>query len=51
MNSHDSSSGFSRRDFMKGSVLAAGGVLLSGLPLEASAYVKGSDAIKLALIG
>ncbi len=51
MNTHDSSSGFSRRDFMKGSVLAAGGVLLSGLPLEASAYVKGSDALKVALIG
>ncbi len=51
MNTQDSNSGFSRRDFMKGSVLAAGGVLLSGLPLEASAYVKGSDALKVALIG
>jgi hypothetical protein len=51
MNTHDSSSGFSRRDFVKGSVLAASGVLLSGLPLEASAYVKGSDALKVALIG
>jgi predicted dehydrogenase len=51
MNTHDSSSGFSRRDFMKGSVLAAGGVLLSGLPVQATGYVKGSDALKIALIG
>ncbi len=51
MNTHDTKDGFSRRDFMKGSVLAAGGVVLSGLSLEASAYVKGSDNLKIALIG
>ncbi len=44
-------SGSSRRDFMKGSVLAAGGLLLNGLPFEASAYTKGSDMLKVALVG
>jgi myo-inositol 2-dehydrogenase / D-chiro-inositol 1-dehydrogenase len=44
-------SGVSRRDFVRGTALAMGGMLVSGLPAEASAYVAGKDVIKIALIG
>ena len=40
-----------RRDFVKASSLTAGGLLLSTLPLSASAYAAGSDTLKVALIG
>jgi myo-inositol 2-dehydrogenase / D-chiro-inositol 1-dehydrogenase len=42
---------FDRRSFVKSSALLAGGVLLSQLPVEASAYVAGNDILKVALIG
>lgn len=41
----------SRRDFVKTSSLTAGGLLLSSLPLSASAYAAGSDTLTIALIG
>lgn len=41
----------SRRDFVKTSSLAAGGMLLSSLPIGASAYAAGNDTLKVALIG
>jgi myo-inositol 2-dehydrogenase / D-chiro-inositol 1-dehydrogenase len=40
-----------RRDFVKVSSYTAGGLMLSSLPLGASAYAAGSDKLKLALIG
>ena len=41
-----------RRDFMKNSSLAMGGIMLTtGLPVSASAYVGGDDAIKVGLVG
>jgi len=40
-----------RRDFCKSSVLAAGGLMFSGLPLSATAYAAGSDVIKVAVVG
>ena len=41
----------SRRHFMKASTAALGGTLLHRLPVEAGAYVTGSDTLKVALIG
>lgn len=41
----------SRRKFLENSALAAGGLMLSGLPVQASAFVAGSDTVKVALIG
>lgn len=41
----------SRRDFFKTSSLAAGGLVLSSLPVGASAYAAGNDTLKIALIG
>ncbi|MEX1136919.1 MAG: Gfo/Idh/MocA family oxidoreductase [Balneolales bacterium] len=43
--------GLSRRDFFRNASAGAGGLLLSSLPIGASAYVGGSDKIKVALIG
>lgn len=41
-----------RREFCKNTSLAAGGgLLLSSLPFSASAYVQGSDIIKVAVVG
>jgi predicted dehydrogenase len=40
-----------RRDFVKNSALIAGGVLLSQLPVQASAYVAGDEVLKVAVIG
>ncbi|MDQ3394485.1 MAG: Gfo/Idh/MocA family oxidoreductase [Bacteroidota bacterium] len=40
-----------RRDFVKNSAMLAGGMLLSQLPVQASAFVGGSDVIKVAVIG
>ena len=42
---------FTRRDFMKTTSLTAGGLLLSSLPIGASAYAAGSETLKVALIG
>ena len=42
---------FNRRDFIKSSAVATGGILLSSLPVEAGAYVAGTDAIKVAVVG
>lgn len=44
-------SGISRRKFLGSSAALAGGVLLSPLSAGASAYVAGSDTLKLALVG
>ncbi len=41
----------SRRKFMKNSAVAVGGLMATQLPVGASAYAKGSDTIKVALIG
>ena len=42
----------SRRKFVRNSALVVGGgVLASALPVGASAYVKGDDTIKVAVIG
>ena len=41
----------SRRNFIKNSSLAVSGALLSHLPVRASAFVAGSDLLKVALIG
>ncbi|MDN5200421.1 Gfo/Idh/MocA family oxidoreductase [Fulvivirgaceae bacterium BMA10] len=43
--------GKSRRDFCKSSALLAGGFMMTQLPVQASAFVEGSDKLKLALIG
>jgi len=44
--------GITRRDFMKKtSLLAGGGILLSSLPVGASAYAGGGDTLKVAVIG
>ena len=40
-----------RRDFVKTSSVTAGGLLLSTLPLGASAYAAGGDTLKVALVG
>lgn len=42
---------FERRQFLKSSAALAGGVILSGLPLEAAAHNLADDSIKVALIG
>ncbi|MDX1636933.1 MAG: Gfo/Idh/MocA family oxidoreductase [Balneolaceae bacterium] len=41
----------SRRDFVKTSSLAAGGLMLSSLPVGAGAYAGGSATLKVALVG
>ena len=40
-----------RRQFMKNSSAVVGGVVLSTLPIGASAFVEGDDVIKVGLIG
>lgn len=45
-----SSSGFTRRDFVKGSAALVGSALISQLPF-AGAYAAGSDTLKLAVVG
>jgi len=47
----ESSSNFSRRDFLKTTSGVVGGTLLGGLSIERAAFAAGSDTIKLALIG
>ena len=44
------SSGFTRRDFVKGSAALMGGALVSQLPLV-GAYAAGSDTLKIAVVG
>lgn len=43
--------GISRRKFLGSSAALAGGAFFSPLPVRASAYVAGSDTLKIALIG
>ncbi|MEX2632934.1 MAG: Gfo/Idh/MocA family oxidoreductase [Balneolales bacterium] len=50
-NNIDDKKGISRRDFFKNASLGAGTMLLSSLPIGASAFAGGSDTIKVALIG
>ncbi|MEX0681676.1 MAG: Gfo/Idh/MocA family oxidoreductase [Balneolales bacterium] len=40
-----------RRDFVKTTSLATSGLMLGSLPLKSSAYVNGSDMLKVAVIG
>lgn len=40
-----------RRSFLQNSAAAMGGIVLAGLPAGASAFVAGSDTLKIALIG
>jgi myo-inositol 2-dehydrogenase / D-chiro-inositol 1-dehydrogenase len=42
---------FTRRDFVKGSALIAGGLMVGGLPVGASANVAGQSVVKVAVIG
>lgn len=42
---------FTRRDFVKGSAVAVGGILVNPLSAEAGAYVAAADTIKVALVG
>ncbi|MEL6922444.1 MAG: Gfo/Idh/MocA family oxidoreductase [Bacteroidota bacterium] len=51
MKKQNKHSALNRRDFMKNSSLAMGGMMLSSLPVSASAYVAGDDAIKVGLVG
>lgn len=51
MESKQESGSIGRRDFVKGSALLAGGLMLSGLPVGASANVYGKSVIKVAVIG
>lgn len=44
-------SGLNRRQFMKNTSLAAGGLMMSNLTLGAKAHIDGDDAIKIGLIG
>jgi myo-inositol 2-dehydrogenase / D-chiro-inositol 1-dehydrogenase len=46
-------SGFTRRDFVKGSAALLGGALISQIPFSASAgaYIAASDTLKVAVIG
>lgn len=48
---YKNNSGISRRKFIGSSAVLVGGALLSPLPVKASAYVAGSDVLKVALIG
>ncbi|MDI6401450.1 Gfo/Idh/MocA family oxidoreductase [Balneolaceae bacterium ANBcel3] len=50
-NSFTTNRGISRRDFVKASTITAGGLLLSSLPVGASAFAAGSETLKVALIG
>ena len=45
------SGGFSRRDFLQTSSVAAGGALVGALSIDRSAYAAGTDKIKIALVG
>jgi predicted dehydrogenase len=51
-NSESVSQFLGRRQFVKGSAVLAGGVMLGGLPVEASAYVNPQEKkLKLAVVG
>ncbi len=50
MKKKKASSGFNRRNFMKSTGLAAGGLMMSPLTLS-GAYIDGSDIIKVGLVG
>lgn len=47
----ESSNPLSRRKFCKATALASGGILASTLPTNVSAFVGGSDTLKVALVG
>ncbi len=46
-----SKKGITRRDFVKTTSLATSGLMLGSMPLKSSAYVTGSDMLKVAVIG
>ncbi len=48
---HAHANSSSRRDFLKTSTLAAGGLVAGGLSLERGAHAAGSDILKVGLIG
>ncbi len=51
-NSKSNNKGLTRRQFCKNTTMAAGGgLLLSSLPIGASAYARGSDVLKVAVVG
>jgi len=47
----DNLSGISRRDFVRGTSMATGALVLGTLPVSASAFVAGSETLKLAVVG
>lgn len=51
LNMSGSATSTSRRDFIKATSLTAGGLLLGGLPIGASAFAAGSETLKIALVG
>ncbi|MGF1636433.1 MAG: Gfo/Idh/MocA family oxidoreductase [Cyclobacteriaceae bacterium] len=52
MNEHvKENQGFNRRDFVKGSAMVAGGLMLGGFPFEVHAKKDKSKMLKLAVIG
>lgn len=52
MKKFESNKGINRRDFVKNSAAAAaGGMLLTHLPVESSAYVGGKETLRVALVG
>jgi len=46
-----SESTITRRKFVKGTAISAGAIMAGALPVGASAFVQGSDTLKLALVG
>ncbi|GAB4424997.1 MAG: Gfo/Idh/MocA family oxidoreductase [Bacteroidia bacterium] len=48
---HEKRLAFSRRDFMKTSALAAGGLVVSASALQAGVHIDGDDVIRVGLIG
>ena len=43
--------GISRRNFVRGTSMAAGAIVLGSLPVSASAFVAGNETLKLAVVG
>ena len=47
----DNINGISRRDFVRGTSMVAGALVLGTLPVSASAFVAGNETLKLAVVG